>query len=68
VRRSSENSFGESGEVDLLSEAISVFREEGVGGNVTGEDIVRSQVTTVESKEKVAEPSIVLNKGFENRV
>jgi hypothetical protein len=58
---SSENGFGERSKIDLLSETVSVFCEEGVRGNVTCENIVCSQVSTVERKEQIAEPGIVLN-------
>jgi hypothetical protein len=40
VGRSAEYSLGEGGEVDLLSQAITVFGKEGVRGDVAGEDIV----------------------------
>jgi hypothetical protein len=58
---SSENGLCESGEVDLLPEAVSVFCEERVGGDVTSKNVVCSQVSTVERKEQVAEPCIVLH-------
>jgi hypothetical protein len=65
---SSEDGFGESGEVDFLSEAISVFCKERVGGNMACENIVCSQVSAVERKEEVAEPGVVLNKCLEDRM
>lgn len=66
--RAAEYSLCKSGKVDLLSEAIVVFSEEGVGGDVSSQDVICCQISTVECEEQIPEPCIFVNERVEDRM
>jgi hypothetical protein len=65
---SAENGLGESSKIDLLSEAVAVFGEEGVRGYVSCQDIVCGKVSAVECEEELTEPCVFFYERVENGV
>ena len=68
MRRAAEYGLCKSGKIDLLSEAITVFSEEGVGGDVSGQDVICCQISTVECEEQIPEPCIFVNERVKDRM